>query len=172
MTPLSLLPKGVTPVITYHASIHVTVVGIHLVDWNWFSIFDPNFDCFLGLHPHTIRKTKAKKKRDRLIKITTNLESTVYLSPRFQTRVFAGDTSNKLTKFIISCYIRRDLLFWHKHKQKKNLEHGYRCFESKKHQTQHNKIYWRTQAADLATSFPAVGDSSIRSWTRTTTHPS
>jgi hypothetical protein len=34
--------------LTHHAPIHVTVVGVHLVDWNRFSIFDPNFDCFLG----------------------------------------------------------------------------------------------------------------------------
>jgi hypothetical protein len=90
MTPLSLLPKGVTPVITYHASIHVTVVGIHLVDWNWFSIFDPNFDCFLGLHPHTIRKTKAKKKETGLLKLQQILKAR-YISHRVFKRVFSRE---------------------------------------------------------------------------------
>jgi hypothetical protein len=35
-------------IITHHAAVGVAVVGVHLIDWNRFSVFDPNFDCFLG----------------------------------------------------------------------------------------------------------------------------
>jgi hypothetical protein len=95
--------------------------------------FWPEFWLLFRVTP-THNKKNKKTKKDKLLKTATNLEiSTVYLSPRFQTRFFARDktttttTTDQVFSSCIRCYL------WHK----QNLNTG-SLFESK-HQTQHRQ---------------------------------